>query len=878
MPYRFLYAALLFLAVLFLISCSTKKNTFTRRVYHNLTSHYNVYWNGKQALLEAEVELEKLADDQYNKVLPVFNYGSEADANSLAPLLDRAIEKGSKTILRHSMEFGGKEYVKWIDDAYMLIGKSYFYKQDYYSARRSFNFVMRNFDKNLIRYDAMLWLAKTYNQLKEFERAEPLLNLVRKDASEGEIPGSVMRELPLVYADYFILQEKYDDAIEYIYEGLGFDPPKDMKTRLKFILAQIYQKNGDFGESSELYAQVIRRNPEYEMAFQAKINLAMTYESGMGNSDDIIKILNRMLKDEKNKEYHDQIYFALADIALKDNNDTLGIYYLKLSVKSSISNNYQKATSALRLADLYFNIPKYEPSQAYYDTAMQFLPKDYPDYELLQRKTGKLSDLVNNLQTIQLQDSLQTLAAMPEDELIAAIDKIIEEVREQERIKREQEQLAAENAQFLGPGMSGFGSTGTEGKWYFYNPSALSQGFTEFQQKWGRRQLEDLWRLRDKQIIAFEPEEIAQVSVDTTAGNDSTILLASDPHNREYYLKDIPFTEEQKQESNDKIILAYYNLGLIYREGLDNSGKSIEAYEELIRRFPGNEYELKAYYQLYRLFLDEGNQERSDYYKSLILNGYPDSDYAKIIEDPDYYRQMQEQENQLSALYADTYDAYISGSYFSVIENADLAMTQFGDSASLIPKFAYLKALSIGHIDIVDSLVVALNRIIQDYPGSEVEPLAQNILDYVIKDRPDLDDGKSGQEQDSLDVFPYEFDENATHLYMLVVKKQAVKLNPIKVKLSDFNQKYFRLIELTINSVLLDKNQYLITVGNFDDARKAINYYNAIFNNRYVFSDLSPGNYEQFLISSENYPLFYKDKDISLYARFFAKYYKVDKK
>mgnify|MGYP006293911907 FL=1 len=204
--HRFIAVLLLFSAIVFLISCSTKKNTFTRRVYHNLTAHYNVYWNGKEALLEAENELANNADDNYNRILPVFNYGSESDANSIAPLLDRAIEKGSKTILKHSMEFGGKEYVKWIDDAYMLIGKSYFYKRDYYSARRSFNFVMKNYDESSIRYDAMLWLARSYIALESFEKAEPLLNLVQKDALDGKVPNNAMRELPLVYANYLIIQ------------------------------------------------------------------------------------------------------------------------------------------------------------------------------------------------------------------------------------------------------------------------------------------------------------------------------------------------------------------------------------------------------------------------------------------------------------------------------------------------------------------------------------------------------------------------------------------------------------------------------------------------------------------------------------------------
>lgn len=305
---KYVIYTLSLLAMIIVVSCSTKKNTFFRRAYHNLTAHYNVYWNGKEAMIEAEKELEKLNQDNYNRVLPVYISGSEADANSLAPLLDRAIEKGSKTILRHSMEFGGKEYVKWIDDAYLLIGKSYFYKHDYFSARRSFNFIMRNFDENPIKYNAMLWLARTYIQLEEFEKAEPVLNLIHKDAYNGEVPIEIEKDLPMVFADYYIMQEKYFEAIEPLYEALDYGQKKQIKTRIKFILAQIYQEEGNLSEASSLYTQVIRRNPPYDMAFQAKINLAMSYESGTADKDEIIKILNKMLRDEKNKDYKDQIY------------------------------------------------------------------------------------------------------------------------------------------------------------------------------------------------------------------------------------------------------------------------------------------------------------------------------------------------------------------------------------------------------------------------------------------------------------------------------------------------------------------------------------------------------------------------------------------
>ncbi len=432
--------------------------------------------------------------DNFNVILPMYNYGTDVESKAITPLLDRAIEKGSKTILKHSMRFGGKEYIRWIDNAYLLIGKAYFYKQDYFSARRSFSFVMREYEDNPIKYEAMLWLARTYIQLEQFEKSEPLLNLIQSDMNEeADIPMSVYREFPLVHADQFIKQGYYDLAISYLYDGIEIAGDKQLKTRAKFILAQIYQEEGNQEMAFELYADVIRRNPVYEMAFQSKINMAEAYESGSEDSKTIIKYLTRMLKDDKNKDYLDQIYYALSEVAFKDANDTLGMHYLKLSVAKSVNNNYQKSTSSLELADIYFAMPEYELSQAYYDTAVTYLPEDYPDYQAIKNKADKLSDLVANLQVIQYEDSLQMLSFMSEEERFSVIDQIIQDLIDEEQRQREADELAQTMASFDQGQNSGF-NTGVPiggAKWYFYNTNTLSNGYSEFIRKWGKRKLED---------------------------------------------------------------------------------------------------------------------------------------------------------------------------------------------------------------------------------------------------------------------------------------------------------------------------------------------------------------------------------------------------
>ncbi len=850
----------LFVSVFIFISCSTKKNTFTRRVYHNLTSHYNAYWNGNESFKAGVMELESKLHDDFNKILPVYLYGNKNEAQSVNPAMDKAIEKASLVIQQHSMKFGGKEYVRWIDDSYLLIGKAYFYKQEYISARRTFKYVIDEYPENEIKYSSMLWLAKTYNQMEEYEKSEPLLMSIYDLQDKTQIPFKVTKELPMVLANMYILQEDYAKAIRYLYRGIELNNDRDTKTRLMFIMAQIQQHLDNLAEASKFYLKVIKRNPPYDMAFQAKINLAQSYESESGNKEQIVKTLNKMLKDIKNKEYRDQIYYALADVALKDGNDTLGIHFLKLSVATSETNNYQKATSSLRLADILFEIPDYQLSEAYYDTAVSSLPQDYPNYKEIKAKSLVLSDLVKNLTIIQLQDSLQNLARMPEEERLVVIDAIIEDYIEEEKRKMEEELFRQENALAQ---ENSFASPGGTGSWYFYNNALKSQGFNEFKQRWGSRKLEDLWRLVNKQMLSFGGEELY---VSDTLQGDSARMVSSNPRERDYYLKDIPVTEEDFVASDEKMIEAYFNLGRAYKEGLNNYPKAIEAYEILVSRFPDNEFLLKAYYDLYKIYQQLGDSARMENYKSLILNDFPDSDYAKVIINPNYFKELSEKENEAERLYERTYNAHLRDQYFLVINYSDRAIGQYPDS-ELIPKFLYLRALSVGRIEVKDSLVAQLQFIVSTYPKSDVKPLAESMLKQLTTGKAAV---TAEQEEEE---FPYSYAPNESQFVAFTVNSDSVNVPALKIRLSDFNTKYFSLRKLKVNSIVLGPKKQIITVGNFGNKDDAMNYYELIKKDEYVISNLNPENYNLFVISAGNYPVFYKSKDTEQYMKFFVKYY-----
>jgi len=873
---------LLLAGILFLAGCSTKKNTFLSRTYHNLTAHYNVYWNGMDNLRQGKKEFDASLKDNYALVLPVFNYGDKSGAGKMGQYSETALKKATKTIQKHSMVFNNKEYNNWIDDSYFLMGKAYFFKQDYPMARRTFEFVIKTYNKNDIKYDAMLWQAQSNIQLGDFNRAEPVLDMLQGKINQGQAPEKYRKDLNLIYANFFILQKNYPLAVDYLNRALEQKPARKMKTRCLFILAQISQRNGDLIEASNLYKQVIKRGPSFEMEFNSKINMAQCYESNGGDREYIVNKLKKMLKDDKNKDYQDQIYYALGMISLKDADTSDAKIFLKNSVSSSKVNNYQKSISSLQLADIYFAGKFYPDAQAYYDSTMQFLPKDFPNYKEIKQKTVTLSELVRNLKIIQLEDSLQNLSKMSESERTVIVDRIIKDLLAEE-VKRNQEAFERQqNISVFGLNKtpSTVGQSG--GSWYFYNPSTLSNGYGTFIKKWGRRNPEDNWFLTNKTSMTAMTEEQPADTIAMEGDSTGTKGLAksSNPKDRKFYLQNVPTTPEQISKSTDKIIEAYYNLGFIYIEGLNDYPKSIESFETLLERFPDNKYTTPSCYELCQLYKDLENLPKSDYYRNLILTKYPETDFAKLLVNPDYYKEIQSKGQEIGLLYEETYNAFKNQQYYIVINNSDQASVKYPEDTVLMPRFEYLKALSLGKIEIVDSLVIAMQRIVVKYPKSPVKPLAQNVLDFLGKQR-----NSEGEPiiTDSVQVIDpgekmYSFDSKAVHFFVLLVNSEKTNVDALKIKISDFNTKGHDAAGLQVNSLLLDNNTEMITVGNFDDSDRAVIYFNDIYQSQYIFAKLeTTGDYFAFLISTDNYPILYKNKNIQQYMRFFEKNYPVKK-
>ena len=817
-----------------------------------MTTHYNIYFNGNESYKKGLLTLEGKHKDDYSKVLPIYGIGTEEDAQAVFPDMDRAIEKSLKSIKQHSMRIRGREKNDWIDDAYMLIGKARFHKREYLGALEAFNYVVQEFPKEEIYFDAILWAARTQTEMENFYSAGSDFDALYENP---RLPKRLNAEVKALYAELKIKEKQYPEAITYLSEAIKESRKKKKRVRYSYILAQIHELQGNNYEASQHYEKVIKMNPSYEMEFYAQLSRARTFDAYQQDSRQLIKDLKKMLKDSKNKEYQDQIYYVLAEISLKEQEHDDAIEYLKKSTKASINNKSQKGLSFLLLADIFFDFAEYVDAQTYYDSTVSFLPEDHLKFKEAKRKKESLEDLVKHVRTIQLEDSLQNLAKLSEKELRNIIDDIIDELKEEEERKKE----ALENGNLNLPTPVNTGSnTGTaaSGAWYFYNAAALSSGVSQFVSNWGNRKLEDNWRRKNKTV-----QQINTSSGEQGELSDSTVTTTStDKYDPDYYLSKIPLKESQLKASNERLAEAYYSLGVIYKEQLRNYKKAIKSFETLVKRFPKSEYEVPAYYNLYRLHLMLENNKEAEKYKNILLTDFPNSIYSRQIRNPDKVIEDESANKEAEKYYRETYALYQSGTYKKVVKRAEKAQLQFPDN-SLLPQFALLRSLSIGNQRQEEPFVSSLKEIITNYPSDPVAKQARNILSRIRGTK------------ESNEASKYKYEPTAKHSYILIFPNKIRSVNQIKNGVTDFNKKYFGLEKLAFKNIFLDQNHQLIIISGFANMKKAMTYYGTIKNKGNLPQLVKGASYQHFAISDKNAKTFYKDKNIEEYQEYFKENY-----
>ncbi|MDK2978587.1 MAG: hypothetical protein PWP52_1301 [Bacteroidales bacterium] len=885
------------LILTFLVSCSTQKNTGLNRFYHALTTKYNILFNGGESYKEGVKKYRENHQDDYSRILPIFIYGDEEIAAGLKPQMDRTIEKSSKSIRMHSItvkpdqgkgilsskekEFYNKnEYNIFIDDAYLLMGKAFFYQMEYQSAIQTFNYILNQYNDPEAKYLAYNWLIRTNVELKDFREAKEYLDQILTDI---EYPEELTYERNLTAADFYLKQNMVKQAEPFVNEALKQAKKKKEKLRLTFIQAQIKEELNQLNEASQLYEKVIQMNPPYEMAFNAKIKRAALFSGSNRNSKTIEAELLKMLKDEKNNEYQDQIYYALGELEMKRENVQKAIEYYQLSAQSSMGNANQKGLTYLAMANIFFDQHKYMESQAYFDSAVVSLDPEFPGYKELSRKNTYLSKLVKNLKTVQHQDSLQRVAAMSEDDREKFIQQIIQQRKTAEAEQQRREREGDNRGMYTTNPNRNYALNDQSGKWYFYNQTAKSFGEPEFRRKWGDRKLEDNWRRSSKQVLGVEQlsqSEISDEILDPKKGLDE--------NKPEYYRVELPLTDSAMEVSHKKIQNALYNVGEVYRNDLKDYPLAIEAYKELTERYPESDYKIAAYYSLYKVYEQQGNQSQADIYKNMIIRNYPDSKYAKVLLDPNYFKQFEKEEQEKISFYTTTLNLYKKQKYREVIQRSDEAIKKY-QNTEYVPKYRFLKTLSMGELYGVTSIKKELETIVEEFPADPVanasEELLMAIRENELKQFKDMD-GTSKEDdvadkekeeitQKTLEEIAkiYQYKPETKHLLGIAINKTA-NINQLKFNLINFNLDFFIQESYDIENKSLNEFIEIISVKDFKNAQKAKEYYNQFkLEEKTIFTDIETAEFQYFIISQENLNKLLEEKSVVDYLIFFRNNY-----
>ena len=765
-------------------ACSIKKNTPTTRFYHAMTAHFNTLYNGEVAYLDGEEAQMKSHQDDYNRMLPMYISTNKTTAGVGKSNYETTITKCEKAIKLHSMKkrptvkpsqkkdekmkafLARKEFNPYMYHAWLMMAEAQFQKGEFIEAASTYNYIIRLYQAQPdIASIAKAKLARCYVALDWAYDAEDVINKMKRDSigREGQ------QELTNTMAAYQILIGQYEEAIPYLKNTIKNVKRKQKRTRLNYLLGQLYQQTGQNEEAYKAYAKVMRANPPYEMAFSARI--AQTEVMPRDKFNQMVSLLKRMAKSDKNKDYLDKVYYALGNIYMGVNDTTHCIYAWEKGVKDATKNGPDKAMLLLKLSNLYWEMEKYIDAARTYKACVGILDKEHEEYKETERRSKILTELEPHLSAVKLQDSLQALAKMPEAEYLAAIDRVIEQLKKEEKEAEKKAAQNGTNANGQKPAANGqqpqnnksiAANTGTggnqqQGPWYFYNPTTMKRGIEEFQRRWGQRKNEDLWRISNKASYAAatgnNDMEFSQVeggddeSLYGSLESDSTLSadrakkdsLENDPHHREYYLKQIPFTEEQMEASNQILSDGLYNAGILEQEKLENWLLAEETMQRVLSDFPERDGIDNIYYHLFLLYGRLGNSEKADYYRALLMEQFAETKLAVLLANPNYEMIARDGKHVEDSVYAASYAAYQEDKYSEVEKNYQFSTENFPEGQNRA-RMMFIRAMSQLYGGERDSFLVTLKEVIQKYPKEEVTELANAIVKGLNEGRLLMDD------------------------------------------------------------------------------------------------------------------------------------------
>lgn len=872
-------------------SCSTEKNTFLTRTYHSTTARYNGLFNAKEMVRISMEGYRDVVREDYSNILPVELVPNKDDVVNFYPILDTAIAKSQKVIQQHSMPTASKpsqkksEHARNIDKNWMMIGYASYLKQDYDMAFTTFEYVKKFFTDKPSSYSGELWQVKTLIQMgnikeakREMQRLDKRVmqaNANAKSQSEEDKPKKKTKkrktknvkktstkeekvpslpkgfdfELAKTKAMLAFAEKDELIATEQLKKALKKAKTKYDKARINFILGQLLQKQADPG-ARMYYSESIKKDAPFEMSFNAKINRAVV--SDLDNNA-MIKELNKLAKEVRYLEYRDQIYFAMSKIELTRPDRETAKSYLSKSVFYSLNNDLQKGMSYEKLGDLSFEERNYVPAQRYYDSSALVIPDTYINYEVIKNKADKLAKLVEHIDVITFEDSVQKIAKMDDRERENFLKDVIKKMKKDEQERKEREAERADQMRKLQQTYAEQSSKGGS-KFYFSNTKAMQEGLEEFRRVWGQRENEDYWRLSNKPprlAGGFSDDDASDTLIVEETQKDKTLL---DSLSVDDLLTDIPLTDSTMAVSNEKLLEALYGSGMIYKEQLEENELAATQFQRVIDHNVENVHNVMSAFQLYKINEKSGN---TVIYRDYILDNYPNSDYANYLRDPDFFVKKKEREALALKDYLRSVSNFEYGLFYPVILKADKVIDEEPNNAYR-KEYFLLKAMAMGRVNRdKTSLIPVLEQAIEEYPGTEVAMKAQEMLGFITNGLPEYKEYVPKEPG----LFSYETKE-----YYVIIELKEGQSSSLSSDVSNFNREYFGRLNLSSKLQLYNMEKNLILIREFKTASEAKAYISDMRKARRYVNDLK-GN-EMLVISKENFKIVLQEQKLDDYRLF----------
>ncbi len=902
------------IVVLIVSSCSAKRNTAKSRFWQSFTAKYNTYYNGAMAYIDGSLEKEQQNQDNFTELIPLYYVGNKGSVSLGATNFDRAIEKSEKAIKLHSIKkrpvwnkkrrktdrdiewLNRREYNPMLWKAWLLLGRSQFHKGEFDASAATFSYMSRLYQTQPAIYaKARAWLAKAYVEADWLYDAEDVIRNMSRDS----IHWSAQKEWNYTYADYYIHVEEYDKAIFYLKEVIKHEGRRKQKAREYFLLGQLYALTNERAEAYKSYKRVIRQHPPYELQFNARI--AMTEVMAQGNVKRMISKLKSMARSDNNKEFLDQVYYAMGNIYMTQKDTLSAMSAYEKGNEKSVRNGIEKGVLLLRLGDIYWDMEKFSDAARCYGEAIGLLDKDRKDYAQLAERSQKLDQLVPFTEAIHLEDSLQELALMSEKDRNDAIDRVIEALKKKEKEERDAEARAAaeetiaRNSQTAGRQNNANTSDNgmVNGTWYFYNSQAVNQGKQSFQRQWGRRDNVDHWQRSNRTVVDFGTDEedtteyteeqldsIRIAQEDAEALENKMDSAVNDPHKREYYLAQIPFTEEQKAASDLTIMDALYNSGVIFKDKLDKLNLSERQFQRLMTQYPTYEGMDNAYYHLFLLYSRLGLHQIADSYVARLKAQFPESQWTTLLSDPYFADNQRFGIHMEDSLYAATYDAFKNDHYGEIKTNVRLSNDRFPLGANR-DKFIFIGGLGKLNSGDVDGCLTDMNTIVTDFPDSKLAEMAGMILNGVKQGRQlrggrfDIGDVWTRRaiilnDEDSLMNREFSAEPDVEFYFMVAYEPDSVNGNQLLYQLAKFNFTNY-LVRNFDMEVERQEGLNVIRIGGFNSYYEAREYAQEFYRQENIRQIL--GASRTYIISRENLSLLGTRYSYEDYEEFYAKHF-----